>query len=66
MYAKTILAAIFVSVLLNSVEAYVLEDLVQKLSGYDKKWVSGINSKFVDMTLEETKKLMGTRLPINP
>lgn len=63
---KKIILVVIVSVLLTSIEAYFLEDLVQRLSGYDKKWVSGINSKFVDMTLEDTMKLMGTPLPINP
>lgn len=48
------------------VQAYVLDDLVRKLNGYEKKWVSGINSKFVNITLEDTMKMMGTPLPINP
>lgn len=46
MYSKVILVGILVCVFLGSSRAYVLDDLVRKLSGYDKKWTSGINSKF--------------------
>ena len=48
------------------VETYVLNDLIQKLNGYDKKWVSGLNTKFINISLEDTMKMMGTPLPIKP
>lgn len=47
---KTI--ALLIGVLIINIgSAYVMNDLVQKLNGYSKTWVSGINTKFVNMTL---------------
>jgi hypothetical protein len=64
MKAKVIL--IILSVILLLAQTYVLDDLIQKLNGYEKKWVSGINTKFVDMNLLDTMSMMGTKLPIKP
>jgi hypothetical protein len=64
MKAKVML--IILSLILLLVQSYVLDDLIQKLNGYEKKWVSGINTKFVDMTLLDTMSMMGTKLPIKP
>lgn len=49
--SKVTIIAIVVFAITLSVQAYVLDDLIRKLNGYDKKWVSGINTKFIDMSL---------------
>lgn len=46
--------------------SYEMNDLVARLNGYDKKWKSGVNAKFSNLSYEETKKFMGTNLPIDP
>ena len=60
------LVAILIVLAAWTVESYRLDELVQRLNGYEKKWVSGVNTKFIDMTLLDTMKLMGTKLPIKP
>ena len=63
MKAIAVIIAIWV---INIGTAYVLDDLIRRLDGYQKTWVSGLNTKFVNMTLEDTMKMMGTPLPIKP
>jgi hypothetical protein len=48
---KSIIALIIVLQIANIGNSYVLKDLILKLNGYDKKWESGMNSKFEDITL---------------
>lgn len=63
---KATIVTIIVLVVTFSAQAYVLDDLVKKLNGYDKRWVSGLNTKFINISLEDTMRMMGTKLPIAP
>jgi hypothetical protein len=48
---ESILVVFLTALLVLSVSAYPLDDLIRKLNGYNKKWVSGLNSKFIDLSL---------------
>jgi hypothetical protein len=61
---KVLFLVIALSIVLS--QSYRLDDLIQRLNGYEKKWVSGTNTKFIDMTLKQTMSMMGTKLPIKP
>lgn len=61
---KLLTSIVCILIVISLVECYPMGDLIMKLNGYDKKWVSGLNTKFIDMTLLDTMKIMGTPLPI--
>lgn len=51
MKLNIILAVAITITLLIQANSYFLGDLVSKLNGYSKSWKSGINSKFINMSL---------------
>lgn len=51
MKLNIILTAALAISLLTQTNSYFLGDLVSKLNGYSKSWKSGINSKFINMSL---------------
>lgn len=63
---KLLTIVTLVALLVATTQSYPLGDLIQRLNGYNKKWVSGLNTKFINMSLEDTMKMMGTPLPIKP
>jgi hypothetical protein len=56
---KTTTLLILLFLLFHIGDSYLLKDLIDKLNGYEKSWISGINKRFEILTLEDTMKMMG-------